>query len=285
MTKREQRRFWIVQTNKQNRIIKTYQKRFFAALQADARSFLEAYRIGQGQQFINNFLISERITAVLQQLINVVGSKYARMTYNGLRNEKALSDWFYEIMNYLGNNFYDKGVFQIVKTSRQIFTDALTLGVQEGWGYNEMARHIREKVTGINRYRSETIARTEVARAIHSGTYVGADKSPFEKQKTWISAQDNRTRRNPKLKPQGADHVRLNGQTVDFVQTFIDPSNGAQMLHPHDPTAPASEIINCRCQYATVNKRDANGRLIRKQPSGRVVVIQPSTFSRQVITV
>lgn len=285
MTKREQRRFWIVQTNKQNRITKTYQKRFFAALQADARDFLEAYRQGQGQQFINNFLVSERITAVLQQLINVVGSKYARMTYNGLRNEKALSDWFYEIMNYLGQNFYDKGVFQIVKTSRQIFTDALTLGVQEGWGYNEMARYVREKISGINRYRSETIARTEVARAIHSGTYVGADKSPFEKQKTWISAQDNRTRRNPKFKPQGADHVRLNGQTVDFVQTFIDPSNGVQMLHPHDPTAPASEIINCRCTYAVVNKRDANGRLIRKQPSGRVVVIMPSTFNRQVITI
>lgn len=285
MTKREQRRFWIVQTNKQNRIIKTYQKRFFAALQADTRDFLEAYRQGQGQQFINNFLVSERITAVLQQLINLVGSKYARMTYNGLRNEKALSDWFYEIMNYLGQNFYDKGVFQIVKTSRKVFTDALTLGVQEGWGYNEMARYIREQVTQINRYRSETIARTEVARAIHAGTYVGADKSPFEKVKTWISAQDNRTRRNPKLNPNGADHVRLNGQTVDFVQTFIDPSNGVQMLHPHDPNAPASEVINCRCQYATVNKRDANGRLIRKQPSGRVVVIQPSTFNRQVITI
>lgn len=285
MNRKEQRRFWIVQTNKQNRIIKTYQKRFFAALQADARDFLEAYRIGQGQQFINNFLVSERITAVLQQLINVVGSKYARMTYNGLRNEKALSDWFYEIMNYLGRNFYDKGVFQIVKTSRQVFQDALNLGVQEGWGYNEMARYIREKVTGINKYRSETIARTEVARAIHSGTYVGADKSPYEKQKTWISAIDKRTRRNPKLNPNKADHIRLNGQTVDFVQTFTDPSNGVQMLHPHDPTAPASEVINCRCQYATVNKRDANGRLIRKQPSGRVVVIQPSTFNRQVITI
>lgn len=285
MNKREQRRFWIVQTNKQNRITKTYQKRFFAALQADARDFLEAYRQGQGQQFINQFLVSERITAVLQQVINVVGSKYARMAYNGLRNEKALSDWFYEIMNYLGQNFYDKGVFQIVKTSRQVFTDAFNLGLQEGWGYNEMARYVRERVTEINRYRSETIARTEVARAIHAGAYVGADKSPFEKVKTWISAQDNRTRRNPKLNPNGADHVRLNGQTVDFVQTFIDPSNGVQMLHPHDPTAPASEVINCRCQYATVNKRDANGRLIRKQPSGRVVVIQPSTFNRQVITI
>ena len=279
------RRFWIVQTNRQNRIIKTYKKRFFSALQADARDFLESYRQGQGQQFINQFLVSERITAVLQQLINVVGSKYARMAFNGLRNEKALSDWFYEIMNYLGQNFYDKGVFQIVKTSRQVFTDALNLGVQEGWGYVEMARYIREKVTQINQYRAETIARTEVARAIHAGTYVGADKSPFEKEKTWISAQDNRTRRNPKFNPNGADHVRLNGQTVDFVQTFIDPSNGVQMLHPHDPTAPASEVINCRCTYATVNKRDANGRLIRKQPSGRVVVIMPSTFNRQIVTI
>jgi hypothetical protein len=285
MTKREQRRFWIVNRNKTNRIIKTYQKRFYIALQADARDFLAAYQQGNGQSFINNFLVSPRITAILKQLIEVVGSKYARMTYNGLRNEKALSDWFYEIMNYLGQNFYDKGVFQIVKTSRQIFTDALNLGVQEGWGYREMARHIREKVSGINRYRSEMIARTEVGRAIHSGTYVGADKSPYEKQKVWISAIDKRTRRNPKLNPEKADHIRMNGQTVDFNQTFIDPSNGVQMLHPHDSNAPASEIINCRCDYAVTNKRDSEGRLIRKQPSGRVYVQMPSTFNRQVVTI
>lgn len=285
MTKKEQRHFWIVNRNKTNRIIKTYQKRFYVALQADARDFLTAYQQGQGQNFINNFLVSPRITAVLKQLIEVVGSKYARMTYNGLRNEKALSDWFYEIMNYLGQNFYDKGVFQIVKTSRQIFTNALNLGVQEGWGYREMARHIREKVSGINRYRSEMIARTEVGRAIHSGTYVGADKSPYEKQKVWISAIDKRTRRNPKLNPEKADHIRLSGQTVDFVQTFIDPSNGVQMLHPHDSSAPASETINCRCTFSVVNKRDSEGRLIRKQPSGRVYVQMPSTFNRQVVTI
>jgi hypothetical protein len=279
------RRYWIVNRNKTNRIIKTYQKRFYVALQADARDFLAAYQQGQGQNFINNFLVSPRITAILKQLIEIVGSKYARMTYNGLRNEKALSDWFYEIMAYLGQNFYDKGVFQIVKTSRAIFTDALNLGVQEGWGYREMARYVREKVSGINRYRSEMIARTEVARAIHSGTYVGADKSPYEKQKVWISAIDKRTRRNPKLNPEKADHVRLDGQTVDFNQTFIDPSNGVQMLHPHDPTAPASEVINCRCDFATVNKRDSEGRLIRKQPSGRVYVQMPSTFNMQVITI
>jgi hypothetical protein len=285
MTKKEQRHFWIVNRNKTNRIIKTYQKRFYVALQADARDFLAAYQQGNGQSFINNFLVSPRITAILQQLIEIVGSKYARMTYNGLRNEKALSDWFYEIMAYLGQNFYDKGVFQIVKTSRAIFTDALNLGVQEGWGYREMARYVREKVSGINKYRSEMIARTEVARAIHSGTYVGADKSPYEKQKVWISAIDKRTRRNPKLNPEKADHVRLHGQTVDFNQTFIDPSNGVQMLHPHDPESPASEIINCRCTYAVTNKRDSEGRLIRKQPSGRVYVQMPSTFNRQIITV
>jgi hypothetical protein len=285
LNKKEQRRFWIVNRNKTNRIIKTYQKRFYVALQADARDFLADYQQGNGQNFINNFLASPRITAVLKQLIEIVGSKYARMTYNGLRNEKALSDWFYEIMAYLGQNFYDKGVFQIVKTSRAIFTDALNLGVQEGWGYREMARYVREKVSGINKYRSEMIARTEVGRAIHSGTYVGADKSPYEKQKVWISAIDKRTRRNPKLNPNKADHVRLNGQTVDFNQTFIDPSNGVQMLHPHDSTAPASETIQCRCTYAVTNKRDSEGRLIRKQPSGRVYVQMPSTFNRQVITI
>lgn len=286
MNQRQMRRYWIVQTNKQNRIVATYKKRFYAALQADAKDFLAAYQQGQGLQFINSFLVSPRITAVLQSIIRNIGVRYARMEFNGLKTEKALTEWEQWIMQYLGQNFYEKWVFQIVKTSRAVFTEAMNLGIEQGWGYLEMARYVRERVTQINDYRAETIARTEVARAIHAGQYVGADKSPFEKEKTWISAQDNRTRRNPKLNPNAADHVRLNGQTVDFNLPFTDPSNGVQMLHPHDPTAPASEVINCRCNYAVVNKRDANGRLIRKQPSGRVVVIQPSArVDRMIIAI
>lgn len=286
MNKRQQRRYWIVQNNKQNRIINVYKKRLFAALQADAKDFLAAYQQGQGFQFINSFLVSPRITAVLQSIIRNVGVRYARMEFNGLKTEKALTEWEQFIMQYLGQNFYDKGVFQIVKTSRLVFTEAMNLGIEQGWGYLEMARYVRERVTEINTYRSEMIARTEVARAIHVGQYVGADKSPFEKEKIWISAQDNRTRRNPKLNPNGADHLRLNGQRVDFNLPFTDPSNGVQMLHPSDPTAPASEVINCRCNYATVNKRDENGRLIRKQQSGRVVVIPSSArVDRMIITI
>lgn len=286
MNRREQRRYWIVHNNRQIRIIKTYKSRFYYALQADAQSFLEAYRQGQAQQFINSFLISPRITATLQQLVRVVGSRYARLNYNGLRTEKSLSDWFQQIMNYLGQNFYDKGVFKIVQTSRQIFTDILNKGVTEGWGYKEMAKYIKDEVSGINRSRAEMIARTEVGRAIHAGQYVGADASPFQKQNTWISAIDARTRRNPKLKHNGADHVRLNGQVVDFGQPFIDPSNNVRLMHPHDPEAPAVEVIRCRCTYATTNKRDSEGRLIRKQPSNRVAVILPNQrVDRTMITI
>jgi uncharacterized protein with gpF-like domain len=139
------------------------------------------------------------------------------------------------------------------------------MAIDGGWGYFEMSRYIADNVPGINRNRAEVIARTEVGRAIHAGTYVGADESPFQKQKEWIAAQDDRTRGNPfNGERDKADHWNLDGQVVDFNAKFIDTRNGVQMNHPHDPEAPANEVIQCRCTYAVTNKRDSNGRLIRK---------------------
>jgi uncharacterized protein with gpF-like domain len=146
-----------------------------------------------------------------------------------------------------------------------MFIDILNKAVDQGWGYYETARYIRDTITGINRNRAELIARTETGKAIHAGTYVGADKSPFQKEKVWIAAQDNRTRGNPfDGQRDHADHYRMDGQTVDFNDKFIDQRSGVEMNHPHDPEAPAKDVIQCRCTYAVVNKRDSQGRLIRK---------------------
>lgn len=274
MNRRQQRRYWIVQRNKQDRIVQRYRTKFFNALQKDVRAFdnyIQENGIQNGQTFINQLLISEAITKVMDELYSKVGSSYARLAFSELR-QKNLIDWATAIFEYLGQNFYDKGIFQIVKTSRKIFIDVLNLGINEGWGYAEMSRYLRDTVMGLNRQRAEVIARTEVARAIHAGTYVGADASPFEKEKVWISATDLRVRRNPKMNPRKADHLLLNGKRVNFSDKFIDTTNGVEMLHPHDPSAPASEVIQCRCTYAVVNKRDENGRLIRKQGLSAITV-------------
>jgi hypothetical protein len=89
--------------------------------------------------------------------------------------------------------------------------------------------------------RARTVARTEVVGAYNGGLHdafsmiVAADPDT-DYVKRWLATEDARTR---------PDHVEADGQTVPFGQPFT--VGGFQMQHPHDPTAPAKEVVNCRC--------------------------------------
>lgn len=271
MTARQRRIYWNRERNKAVKYINKYQKRFYSALQADIKGFQDALRDSEqtARRYVNNLLFSDGVSRTMNSIIREVGVKYARTNYNSLRKEKQFGtseEWIQLIMEYLGTNFYNNGVLQIVKTSRTIMLDILERGNREGWGYADYARYISETVPGLNRNRADMIARTEVGRAIHAGTFVGAYKSPFQKQKMWVAAKDNRTRGNPfKGQKDKADHWHLDGQTVDFNDKFVDSRSGSELDHPHDPQAKAVDVIRCRCTFAVINKRDANGNLIRKQ--------------------
>lgn len=87
--------------------------------------------------------------------------------------------------------------------------------------------------------RARTVARTEVVGAYNGGLHdafsaiVDADPAtPWVKR--WLATEDARTR---------PDHVEADGQVVPFAQPFI--VGGFQMMHPHDPDAPAKEVVNC----------------------------------------
>lgn len=271
MTARQRRIYWNRKRNKAVKYINKYQKRFYNALQSDMQGFKDALKESEqsARRYVNNLLFSNGISQTMNAIIREVGVRYARTNYNNLRKEKQFNtseEWVQLILDYLGTNFYNQGVLQIVKTSRTMMLDILERGNREGWGYVDYANYITQTVPGLNRNRSDMIARTEVGRAIHAGTFVGADKSPFEKQKIWVAAKDNRTRGNPfNGQKDKADHWHLDGQTVDFNAKFVDRKSGTELEHPHDPQAGAADVIRCRCTFAVINKRDANGRLIRKQ--------------------
>jgi uncharacterized protein with gpF-like domain len=86
-------------------------------------------------------------------------------------------------------------------------------------------------------HRVEMIARTEVGRAMNTGSH----KLFVEwgvTQKEWNSARDKRVRDS---------HARANGQIRGIDEPFI--VGGYRMMHPHDLSLGASiaEIVNCRC--------------------------------------
>lgn len=94
------------------------------------------------------------------------------------------------------------------------------------------------------RYRAETIGRTEAMTSLHQSqdeayrqAIAKGQVSPSAVRKVWHSAGDARVRET---------HRTLNGESVGLNQLFSSPS-GAHLAFPGDPTAPAAEVINCRC--------------------------------------
>ena len=60
-------------------------------------------------------------------------------------------------------------------------------------------------------------------------------------QKEWIASFDDRTR---------SSHSEADGQIVMANDTFF--VGGSQMMFPGDPSAPAAEVVNCRCSIAYI---------------------------------
>lgn len=261
----------------------------------DTVPFLDAFEQGGSQQasrYVNSLLISGNINNVMQQMYSDVGAKVAKQEFIRLnveqtKNFETLVEWFNAIMQYIGQDFYNKGLLRITETTRNILITILDKSIAEGWGYRETARYFNEVMPDINRNRAEMIARTESGKAIHAGRQVGAEQSIWEQEKTWIGGQDARTRGNPvNGENDKADHFYIDGQTVDFNDFFYDSRANEFLRHPHDPNGSAASVIRCRCTFVVENKVDRNGKLIRKgTPTGRVTVIRPNPARQQVVTI
>lgn len=132
----------------------------------------------------------------------------------------------------------------------------------------------RDEVTKITgrlsdsylKLRGETIAHNETMQAMAKGRddairqAVAAGKIDAETTtKTWRNASDGRVRPTHQ-------HGSLGGQTVPLDQPFISRS-GAQIRYPHDPAAPTSETLGCRCWVEY--KMDFFARVVRRYQETR----------------
>ncbi|MEH3108899.1 MAG: head morphogenesis protein [Agrobacterium cavarae] len=106
-------------------------------------------------------------------------------------------------------------------------------------------RIIRRLVDRNLLLRGEVIALEETRTALESSRSE-AIRQQIESGK--LSQQDVTKR----WKHSGSEHPRLahiamSGQTVPFDQPFVAP-DGTQMMYPHDPDAPASHRLGCKCR-------------------------------------
>lgn len=103
-------------------------------------------------------------------------------------------------------------------------------------------------------YRGETIAGNESSAAV-SEARQEALRQTFDLtaitddmvERTWRSTRDKRTRET---------HRQMNGQMVEGMEAPFRSTSGALLRYPHDPSAPSSETIKCRCAV-TVKIRQA----------------------------
>lgn len=113
----------------------------------------------------------------------------------------------------------------------------VTEAIRQGTGTEALKNEI-ERLTGFSEFRADTIARTEIGSAFVNGNYeaqvaLGEYGAVF---KEWLSVSDARTR---------PEHAALDGTVIPFDDMF--DAGGEMMRAPHDETASAGNVINCRC--------------------------------------
>lgn len=110
-------------------------------------------------------------------------------------------------------------------------------------GPSEAIGRVREILGDPSRERATTIVRTEIGRA-----YAVASNARRSQAKEFLPGLKKQWRRSGKIHSR-LSHDAADGQIREIDQPFvINSKNGpVKLMHPHDPKAPASEIINCGC--------------------------------------
>lgn len=139
-----------------------------------------------------------------------------------------------------------------IKIARKKIRGILGEGLAEGATANEVAKQIQEEFDSVSTSRAQTIAKTEIGIASTQGSLEAAKALDIpDLKKVWVSVQDDRTR-DGEAKYE-ADHLEMNEEAVGINEKFsvdVNSDSPTQMDGPSDPSAPANQIINCRCTLA-----------------------------------
>jgi SPP1 gp7 family putative phage head morphogenesis protein len=147
---------------------------------------------------------------------------------------------------------------------------ATTRAVAGGLTEREYLKAIRDAMGDEGTVaRVERIARTEVNRAYQQQRAANDEQlhdAGVDLVKRWVATLDDRVR-DTHLAIHGQERELLDLFNVGGHATFDTPpksSAGHKANGPMDPTLPAEESINCRCDVIYVDRAAAERRYIRK---------------------
>jgi hypothetical protein len=232
-------------------------------------------------------LWSDELTKPLLGLYKEVGLFHAKTTYRTIKSEigqKQLGrseQWVQDVIRILRETLLQFAVVGTSETLRNHLLLVLQQGVDKGLSVDEMVKMLEG--SDFTEMQARRIIRTEVGRAANTGVKVAADSFNVEMQKEWFAFRDQRTRGvKPKDKK---DHYHMDGQVVDYNADFVDPRSGERIEFPQAPGGSAAMVINCRCTWAAIPKRDERGMLIGKSTFTKYEKkeIEPVTFDIESI--
>ena len=260
--------------------LKQYSPKFKKELQKQVDTYCRT------QNF--NAISDKSLKKTIYKLHLAMGTKMAQISESAVKRsvkgvyvpmefKSQKTDAFqYAIIQVLQNDGLDQLAADITDTTKEQIRRFLIQSAEKNYTLPETIALLR--TSGITDYRAELIARTETGRAANIGSMVGATSTGLVTIKEWISARDNRTRREPR---DHTDHLNMDGVKLPMEKQFQVPNNqvglGYELMdHPCDSKASAANVCNCRCTLGYEAVRGANGKLLTladNPPMGRIAVI------------
>jgi phage portal protein BeeE len=131
-------------------------------------------------------------------------------------------------------------VGKILDTTKGTVNRIIALGIEDKRSIEIIADQLRKSFDVMKGGRAAAIARTETSAAVNHGMLETAKETRtrrgVEINKIWLTILDGNCR---------DDHCRAHRQEVRVDDHFVVGSSFMQ--RPHDPSAPAGQVINCRC--------------------------------------
>lgn len=233
------RRFSKFQQNRE----RAFAPKFYKLIQEQYQTVIT--NLGQGIQaveLLNPLHYSSLIQKLYLDAAIVYGAKIrADLNQKKARMPIAFNEIMYQrIVEYFGTDILNTSI-GITDTTKMLIRNILTEAYKEGWDYDKIVGLLQ--ATELSRVRARMIARTETVTAANTGAILVAKETGLKLKKEWLSAMDNRTRR---------DHLYVNGTVINMDEYFN--VGGYQMYQPGDrggkdgrPEVAAKEIVNCRC--------------------------------------
>jgi hypothetical protein len=194
---------------------------------------------------------------LLERLYKVAGFTYGTFVLESMgQKAKALDlvsnevipdystqdqSYFDKIMQNFADQYGAEKVVNISDTNRNLLKAIVKRGLEDGASAREVMADILLFFRGdITRARAIMIARTETMTAssyAQQATGNQLEKAGIKLKKAWLPTARG------KFRP---THLAMASKKPILFEAFFIVGS-TPMKHPHDPNAPASEVINCRC--------------------------------------